>query len=279
MIFGNKGQLGKEFEKKLVSAHLNFYGFDKDDIDITDYEKLNSYVNKIKPAVIINCSAYNNVDLAEKEPDLVNQVNVLGVGNLAKIAKLNNSFLVHFSSNYVFDGQKSAYYTEEDSTNPINKYGLSKLQGENALKGILDNFLIFRLSWLYGDGEQNFIYKFLNKVKNKEKLVGTYDEVATPTWTKTVVDGTLLALDRGLKGLYNLVETGRCSRLEWAQEILRDLNSNAAVESVSIDSFNSPAKRPKNASLCNTKICSALGVRLPSWQESLREFLQDSFFR
>ena len=279
LITGSKGQLGKEFKNHILENSLDGIYADIDELDISDIDQVNEFLNKEKPNVVINCSAYNNVDQAELEPEKARLVNVIGVKYLAQACEKLGSFLIHFSSNYIYDGNKNSPYLEEDLPNPLGVYAKSKYEGECSLTQLTNNFLIFRLSWLYGQGNQNFIIKFLNRVRNGDELSGVTDEISTPTWTKPVTETVFKCLEANLTGIYNFAPSGFCSRYDWAKEILKNMNLDTPIQKVKLSDFNLPAPRPKNAVLSNAKICRDLKISLPNWKYYLERYLktQNSF--
>ena len=276
LVIGNKGQLGKEFVKRLKKDYKNFRGIDYDELDIGNLASVLSLFETLKPSFVINCAAYTLVDDAEKNYCPAFKTNSMGVRNLAYAAKKYNSFLVHYSTDYVFDGKKTdGLYTEEDMANPLSEYGKSKFLGEVFLREETEKFLIFRLSWVFGQGRQNFIYKLLEWEKKNDFLKIASDEVSVPTYTKTIVDVTLKALDKGLTGLYHLSSSGYASRYEWAKFILRTLGKDKLIYPVSKDIFNLPAKRPDFAAMSNKKISEKLGIEIISWEEAVREYVKE----
>jgi dTDP-4-dehydrorhamnose reductase len=229
-----------------------------------------------KPDVIINCAAYNLVDEAEREEGEAFAVNATGPRNLAEAAAKRNAILVHFGSDYVFDGVKeNGLYTENDPVNPLNAYGKSKLAGERHVLEGLDRRLVFRLSWVFGEGNQNFIHKLLEWTKKSECLKITCDEFSVPTWTDTAVDVTLKALEQGVTGLYHLTSTGFCSRYECAKFVLSSLGIKKFIRPVNVDTFNLPAKRPKFSAMSNGTITGLLNIGIPTWEEAVKSFLQE----
>lgn len=276
MIIGSKGQLGFEFCKLLESKGLSYSSFDIDSIDIADIAALKAFFNANKPRTVINCSAYNQVDLAENDPTLAFRVNHEGVKNIAALCYDYKAFLVHFSSDYVFDGNKeNGLYTERDMTAPVNQYGLSKLAGENAVRSMADSYLIFRLSWVYGAGKQNFIYKLLNWAENKDILRIVQDEYSVPTSVKTIAQTTLTAIQRNLTGIFHLTDSGYASRFEWAKEIISLKRKNTFIFPCSHNEFDLPAKRPLFSAMSNEMISRALDIEIPEWQTTLSEFLKE----
>lgn len=273
LLIGSNGQLGKEFKKYFEKEDINYFGYDRNELDITDLDNIFSKIDEIKPDIIINCSAYNLVDKAEEDNFDCYNVNYLGVYNLAYTCMKKNIFLIHYSSDYVFDGYKNDLYVEEDITKPLNQYGMSKLMGERIIKEVLDKYLIFRLSWVYGDGEQNFIYKLQKWSENKTELDIVDDEISVPTSTKTIVNITMRSIEKNLTGLYHLVNSGYCSRNEWAKEVFKILNKNVVVNSGKLDDFNLPAKRPKFSAMSNSKLSKELDIEIIHWRKALKDFI------
>jgi dTDP-4-dehydrorhamnose reductase len=276
LIAGRNGQLAQAFIRKLEERALDFEAPEESHLDIADSTSVNRGVDSYKPDVIINCAAYNLVDRAEQERDKVFAVNAMGPRYLAHAAAKRKAVIVHFSSDYVFDGQKqNGLYCENDAVNPLNEYGRSKLAGERAVREETDKSLVFRLSWVFGEGKQNFIYKLLDWTKNNEFLKIACDEFSVPTYTDTVADNTLKALEQGVTGLYHLTNSGFCSRYEWAKAVLRELGINKFIRPVTSEIFNLPAVRPKFSAMSNDHVCRLLNIHIPSWEEGIRSFLRE----
>jgi len=269
LITGARGQLAREFISYFQEKGYGFAALSKEELDVSDFEKVYQTIKEIKPDIIINCSAYNQVDLAEKEKHLAYKVNTIGVYNLAISAREIKAKLVHYSTDYVFDGTKIGFYTEEDQPNPLNEYGKSKLFGEFFIQEVLENYLIFRVSWVYGKGTQNFLYKLEEWAKKQEVLKIAVDEFSVPTSSRTIVEVTLKALDEGLTGLYHLTNSGYASRYEWAKEYFRLKGINKLIYPALQADFNLPAKRPKWSVMSNEKISKALGIAIRDWREEL----------
>jgi dTDP-4-dehydrorhamnose reductase len=279
LITGRNGQLAGAFIKKFEASSINFSAPDESQLDITNSATVADAVTAYKPDVIINCAAYNLVDKAEQEHDKVFAVNAWGPKYLAQAADKHKAVFVHFGSDYVFDGTKeNGLYTEDDPVNPLNEYGKSKLSGENLAREAGDNFLIFRLSWVYGEGKQNFIYKLTEWARNSEYLKIACDEFSVPTYTDTVVDMTLNSLDAGVRGLYHLPNSGFCSRYEWATFIAKHLGMKKFIRPVSMDIFNLPARRPKFSAMSNARLSGVLDVGIPTWEEAVESFLRGKSF-
>ncbi len=277
LITGKHGQLAQAFIKRFEERSVNFSAPDESRLDITNQTIVANVVTSLKPDVIINCAAYNLVDQAEQARDTVFAVNATGPKNLAQAAAAQKAVLVHFGSDYVFDGLKeSGLYTESDPVNPLNEYGKSKLAGEQAILEELDRCLVLRLSWVFGSGKQNFIHKLTEWSKSREYLKIACDEFSVPTYTGMAADMTLKAIEQGVTGRYHLTNSGFCSRYEWAKLILSTIGVNKFVRPVTMDTFNLPAKRPKFSAMSNSKLADRLNVDIPSWEESVRSFLRES---
>ncbi len=273
LVLGHKGQLGSEFCERFEHNNINYRSYDIDDIDIGDGGQVLAAVASYKPDVIINCAAYNLVDKAEADPQIAFRVNADAIKNIAVAANRIGALIVHYGTDYVFDGKKNEAYTESDTPNPLNKYGESKRQGEILLEKTAERYLLFRVSWVYGKGKQNFIYKLRSWADKQDKLKIADDEISVPTSVKTIADITIEALEKDLRGLYHLVNSGYASRYEWAKEILKNLGVEKELIPVSKDIFNLPAKRPDFSAMSNKKIKTELNISIPSWQEALKEHI------
>lgn len=276
LITGKNGQLAQAFIRTFERTSVPHLAPDETELDVTDFAKIDGIVASYKPDVIINCAAYNLVDKAEEERDKAFLINATGPQILARAARKYSARLVHYSSDYVFDGRKeNGLYGEGDETAPLNEYGRSKLAGEQSVLAEAADALVLRLSWVFGEGRQNFIAKLLDWSTNCEYLRIACDEFSVPTWTRTVVDVTLKALDKGISGLYHLTNGGFCSRYEWARMVLAALGIRKFIRPVSMDAFTLPAKRPKFSAMSNGKISQLLDIKIPEWDEAVSAFLRE----
>ncbi len=273
LIIGKNGQLGKEFVKTLNKENKDFIAVGHEELEIGNLSQVLEIFQNVKPDVVINCSAYNFVDKAEQDYPTAYKTNSVGVRNLAFASKKFSSFLIHYSTDYVFDGKKEGLYTENDQPNPLNEYGKSKYLGEIYLKEENENSLIFRVSWVFGEGKQNFIHKLLQWAENNDYLKIAYDEISVPTYTGTIVNVTLKSIKKGLKGLFHLTNSNYASRYEWAKAILKYKNIEKFIYPVSSEIFELPAKRPKFSAMDNTRIKKELDFDIPEWGEDLKLFL------
>ncbi|MCX7738473.1 MAG: dTDP-4-dehydrorhamnose reductase [Hydrogenothermaceae bacterium] len=255
LITGANGQLGSEFKRVLDKIGIHFIVQSKKELDFTDLIKLFEIAKTFKPTHVINCTAYNLVDKAESEALNAYRVNTIGVANLSLVCREINAYLIHYSTDYIFDGKKEAPYTEEDTPNPLNEYGKSKLTGEILLKEVWrEKSLIFRTSWVYGNGKQNFIYKLNQWAQSQDHLRIACDEFSVPTSTRTIVEVTLKAIDVGLTGLYHLVNSGYASIYEWAKKYFKIKGIDKFIYPAYQSDFNLPAKRPRWSVMSNDKI-------------------------
>ncbi len=276
LILGAHGQLGKAFTKALLQQAIDFKAFGRE-CDISNIDVLYAIFKEYKPLVVINCAAYNLVDDCETNYHLGYKTNTQGPTNLAICANEFGSFLIHYSTDYVYDGAKVGLYSEADKPNPLNEYGKSKLLGEYAICDILENYLILRTSWVYGNGKNNFIAKFVAWSKQNEYIKVAYDEFSVPTSTKTIVQVTLLSIKKDLRGLFCLANSGYCSRFEWASFVNKKLNLKKFIYPVSREIFNLKAKRPLFSAMSNNLLSKTLNIEIQDWQSALEEFLVSDY--
>lgn len=277
LIAGANGQLAREFQKALENYSYTVVALDKESLDISDLNIVAETFSKHNPDIVLNCAAYNFVDKAEEDFDTAYKVNASGVRTLAVACKKNNALLVHYSTDYIFDGTKEDFYTEEDEPNPINNYGKSKLLGEKLLTEETDRFLLFRVSWVFGEGKQNFLYKLSELGKKNRVLKVVYDQISVPTFTKDIVILTMLAIDKGLRGVYHLTNSGYASRYEVARYFIERLDWDNLILPVNSDYFPSSAKRPYFSAMSNLKLSRALGVNIPDWRLGIDRYIAAMF--
>lgn len=275
IIIGSKGQLGAAFARRFEVNGWDYSAADADTLDISDVNAVMDAVLPYRPGLIINCAAYNLVDKAETEPEKAYAVNAEGVRNLALAARKLESKLVHFGTDYVFDGEKKNPYIETDAPNPLNKYGSSKLKGEDyALETPFS--LVLRLSWVYGAGQQNFIRKLLGWAEKPGPLRICDDEVSVPTYTEDIVDATMEALKAGLFGRWHMTGGGACSRYDWAAAALKACGLEKEVLPAKMAEFSLPARRPAYSAMSNAALCGELGIKIPHWRESVEKFIREN---
>lgn len=275
LITGANGQLGQGIYTLCQKNHINCIAAGSKELDISRESEVQPFVKNNPVDCIVNCAAYNAVDLAETEWKKAYLVNGLGVRNLALAANAVGAVLVHFSTDYVFDGIASVPYTIADSPRPISRYGQSKLLGEMMTRDIADTFLLIRTSWVFGKGNENFPKKILGWSKNKTELKVVDDQVASPTYTADLAKATLDLILKHARGMYHITNSGSCSRYEWAEFILAKTGWKGNLVRGSSDEFISAAQRPAYSVLDNFGTPEILGYSLPDWKDATERFLKD----
>lgn len=275
LITGAKGQLAIKFQDFFNKKDIyNAIALSREKLDISDANGVFDIFSNYKPDIVINCAAYNLVDAAEREVENAFRTNALGAKNLAIACREAGSLLVHYSTDYIFDGKKEDFYTEEDIPNPINNYGRSKLEGERYIIENTDNFLILRVSWVFGEGKQNFLYKLNEWAKDKRILRVVCDQISAPTYTEDIVKFTILSIKEGLRGIYHLNNSGYCSRFELARYFLESIKWKGLILPVNSGFFGCDAKRPYFSAMSNKKISDLLGVEIPDWRDAVNRFIK-----
>ncbi|HGJ67181.1 TPA: dTDP-4-dehydrorhamnose reductase [bacterium] len=274
LITGANGQLAKEFPEYLKDFGHEFCSFDRENLDISNIDSVLEKIENNKPDIVLNCAAYNFVDRAEDDYETALRVNAEGVMNLAIACKKNNTMLVHYSTDYIFDGLKKDFYNEDDEPNPLNKYGQSKLLGEKYLQDTMSDFLLFRVSWVFGGGRQNFLSKLLDWAKNNKVLNIVCDQISIPTYTKDIVSLTLFAINKRLRGIYHLTNSGYASRYEVARYFIEHSGLENLVLPANSKDFPSSAKRPFFSAMSNKKLSEALNVEIPDWRTGIDRYIE-----
>jgi dTDP-4-dehydrorhamnose reductase len=272
LLVGKDGQVGRELANTLAAAgHVT--ATSRSDLDLVETDRVAQKVRDEKPDVVVNAAAYTAVDRAETERDLAYKVNAEAPGAMAAEAARLGALLVHFSTDYVFDGTKRDPYVEEDATNPLNAYGQSKLAGERAIVSSGCRHLILRTSWVYGPHGRNFMLTILRASRERPELRVVDDQFGAPTSSLAIARATATLLQRGAAGLYHLSAAGKTTWFGFAREILAKAGTPTPVVPITTDQYPAPARRPRNSVLDNSRLRAAYGVALPGWQEQLDEVL------
>lgn len=272
LITGGNGQLGSELRKLLDEHQVDYSSTDSKEMDITDENAVESYVNLLKPDIIYHCAAYTAVDKAEDDGKEMNYlVNVVGTTNVAKAAEKVGAILIYISTDYVFDGSKQEEYKVDDETNPKNEYGYTKLEGEKIVGELVTNYYIIRTSWVFGEFGANFVYTMQRLAEKHDKLSVVSDQFGRPTWTRTLAEFmTYLVDEKAEYGIYHLSNDGSCSWYEFAKEILKDKKVN--VLPITSAEYPQKAYRPKH-SIMDLSKAKETGFIIATWQEVLKEFI------
>ncbi len=285
LVTGCAGQLGRELKRSLACLG-DVVACDRRQLDLADPDALRAAVRAIAPAAIVNAAAYTAVDKAETETALAQAINAVAPGILAEEAKRLGARLIHYSTDYVFDGSKSGVYTEDDSPAPLSAYGRSKLDGERAIAAAGARHQVFRTCWVYGLHGANFMKTMLRVGRDRNELRVVGDQFGAPTWTRHLADATALVLARkdAPDGLYHLAAAGETNWHEYAEAIFATALQSGLLEKVptvhritSAD-YPLPAPRPTNSRLDCSRFRRDFGLGLPDWRSGLADCLADARF-
>ena len=275
LVTGSNGQLGSEIRFLAPDfKEFNFFFTDVAELDITDKQAIEKYVIDHNIQAIINCAAYTAVDKAESEPELADLINHIAVKNLAEISQEKDLRLIHISTDYVFNGQGYKPYPTDHPTQPVNKYGETKLKGELALKAANPaNAVIIRTSWVYSSFGNNFVKTMLRLGEEREEINVIADQVGVPTYARDLAD---FILEKALHYTAEIVKTdhytneGVCSWYDFAREIMELGNKNCMVKPIPTSDYPTPAKRPFYSLMDKSKIKTDFNYKIPYWKESLK---------
>ncbi len=288
LLTGKNGQVGWELQRTLAPLG-QVIALDADELDLADAAAIRRKVREIAPHIIVNPAAHTAVDKAESEPDLAMAINGVAPGVFAEEAKKLGAFLIHYSTDYVFDGTKNGAYVEDDAPNPLGVYGKSKLAGEQAIRAAGCNHLILRTSWVYGARGKNFLLTMLRLAKERSELRIVDDQVGAPTWCRSLAEITAQILAQlhapgvaqedmaRVSGTYHLTSAAGVSWCGFAAEIIRQAAIQPAPKLIPISSheYPTPAVRPMNSILSNEKLLRTFGLQAGSWQDNLRLCMQE----
>ena len=276
LVTGASGQLGQCI-KKLSSRYqeLEFTFASSDDFDLCQFGVVSAYLRLHEFDYCINCAAYTKVEQAEKQQEMAYLINAEAVKNLAINCAENNCVLIHFSTDYVFDGKKDTPYSEEEETAPLNVYGASKLMGEEYIREKMDRYFIFRTSWLYSDIGQNFFNTIRKKAEEGEELNITTSQKGTPTNAYDLAEFVLELIVSGKEnfGTYHFSNLGEATWYDFAQEILKHMDSSSSLKEN--NDFQTIATRPAYSVLSKEKLQASFDIPLLNWKESLEKLFSD----
>lgn len=282
LLLGKDGQVGWELQRALAPLG-ELHAFGRADADLGDPESLRAAVRRVRPGVIVNAAAYTAVDQAESEAAMAHSVNALGPGVLAEEAQLLGAWLVHYSTDYVFDGSKAGAWVETDPTNPLSVYGRSKCEGEERIRTSGARHLILRTSWVFAARGGNFARTMLRLAREREQLSVVADQFGAPTGAELLADASALALHRialagaaahAWSGTYHLAAAGETSWHAYARHVLEQARAHGAVLKagpeqvlpIPAGAFPAPALRPANSRLDCSKFCATFCLQLPDWR-------------
>ncbi|MHC1767841.1 MAG: dTDP-4-dehydrorhamnose reductase [Verrucomicrobiia bacterium] len=282
LLIGKNGQVGWELQRTLAPLG-DVKAVDFPDIDLADPDSICDRLQDSRPDIIVNAAAYTAVDRAESDAELAVKVNGLAPGILAEEARRTGALLVHYSTDYVFDGQKRQPYVEEDTPNPLSVYGRSKLAGDKAISQVDCRHLIFRLCWVYSQRGHNFMRTIMRLAREREELRVVNDQIGAPTWARTIAEATALAVARtlsaespeSLRGTYHMTPRGATSWHGFAEAIVASISETERrcrrVAPIATAEYPLPARRPSYSLLSCEKLRRIFRLELPDWESSLRD--------
>ena len=280
LLTGKSGQVGSELQRALAPLG-DVIAYDRSQLDLADSDEVIAAVRKCQPQMIVNAGAYTAVDRAEVETNLARAVNAQAPGLLSEEARRMDALLVHYSTDYVFDGSKQAPYSEQDIPNPVNAYGRTKLEGERAIQASGCRYLILRTSWVYGPSGKNFLRTMLRLASEKSEIRVVDDQIGAPTSCIAIADATARILSQHPQayGLYHLSAAGQTSWHGFARAILSHAGKTTAVVPIPSSDYPTPATRPHNSLLDNTAFKREFGFFLPDWKQGMVECMHQIIVR
>lgn len=275
LITGANGQLGYDFQRLFDELKEEYIATDRDDLDITDIEKVREFVKDKNITLIINCAAYNNVDKAEDEPEFCKKLNTYAPRDLAIVAKEIEADYITYSTDFVFDGEKKAPYTEEDIPNPLSIYGRSKYEGEKEVFKVKPNSFVVRTSWVFGIANNNFNKQVINWSKSKDELSIVDDQISSPTYSKDLAYYSWELIKTKKYGLYHLSNDGEASKYDQGKYVLDKIGWQVKLNRAKTKDFNLKAQRAEYTKLDSSKLEKVIGKKIPSWENGIDRFLEE----
>ncbi len=272
LLLGHKGMLGNDLMAQFRHRH-DVIGMDREEIDITRASECRRAVAETEPQLVINAAGYTNVDACETAKEECFAVNAEAVKNIAQACRDKNITVVHYSTDYVFDGNANHPYTEEDPCNPINTYGASKLAGEHHLKRLTDNFILIRTAWLYGAKGKNFVSAILDRARDTGRLTVVDDQMGSPTCTRDLAAATELLVDKNARGIFHVTNRGSCTWYDFARKILKEARlDQVELSPMKTSELQRAARRPAYSVLGMQKFVAATGKTMQPWQLAFSDY-------
>ncbi len=289
LIVGNKGMLARDLEPRLANSGNSVTGIDIDELDITKAGDVNLCINSICPDLVVNCAAYTAVDRAESDSELAFLVNKNGPEHLAIECSSRDIPMIHISTDYVFDGNSNEPYREDDQVNPLGVYGISKWEGEEAVRNSLEKHIIIRTAWLYGANGSNFVKTMIRLAKEREEIKVVCDQRGCPTWTGNLSDAIVSMIDTIKKGqmdqawgTYHYCGDGATTWYDFTRTIIEKTmaKENFKIEKITpipTSDYPTPAKRPMSSAMDCAKLEENFGIKTVSWELGLDEMLNELY--
>lgn len=274
LVTGIKGQLGFDICNELAKRGIEHQGIDRDECDITNKQAVFDYIYNYAPDVVVHCAAYTAVDRAESEEHICRRVNRDGTEYIALACKTINAKMVYISTDYVFNGEGDKYFEVNDAAGPLNIYGLTKLEGEEQIKKILDKYFIIRTSWVFGVNGNNFINTMLRLASGNKELKIVSDQIGSPTFTYDLAPLVCDMIETEKYGIYHATNEGLCSWAEFAEYIFQVAGLNVVVHHITTEEYPTKAQRPKNSRLSKSSLDEAGFKRLPDWKDAVKRYIE-----
>lgn len=275
LVTGVKGQLGYDVVKELEKNNIEAVGIDREEMDLTDNSAIDNFFEGQKFDAIIHCAAYTAVDNAEDDRDTCYAINVAATKRLAENAKKMDAKFIYISTDYVFPGTGMDAYGVSSEKGPTNHYGVTKLQGEEAVKSVLEKYFIVRISWVFGINGNNFIKTMLKLSETRDELSIVNDQIGSPTYTADLAPLLVSMIQTEKYGEYNASNEGFCSWADFAAEIFKVANRTVKINYVDSSAFPTKATRPKNSRMSKQALIDAGFETLPSWQDAVSRYVKE----
>lgn len=279
LVTGVKGQLGFDVCRELDKRNIENKGIDKDDCDITDENAVLDYIKSYTPDVVVHCAAYTAVDRAEDEKEICYNINVKGTEYIAKACKEIDAKMVYISTDYVFEGVGETAYEVQDKAAPNNTYGITKYQGEEVVRKILDKYFIIRISWVFGINGNNFINTMMKLGETRNELSIVADQIGSPTFTYDLSPLICDMIATNKYGIYHATNEGYCSWADLAEYIFSVTGQKVLVHHIKSEEYPVKASRPKNSRLSKASLDNAGFKRLPDWKDAVKRYIDEKLGR
>ncbi len=274
LVTGTKGQLGFDVCNELTKRGIENQGIDRDECDITNKQAVLDYIYNYAPDVVVHCAAYTAVDRAESEEHVCRRVNRDGTEYISLACKTINAKMVYISTDYVFNGEGDKFFEVDDETGPLNMYGLTKLEGEEQVRKILEKYFIVRISWVFGVNGNNFINTMLRLAGGNKELKIVADQIGSPTFTYDLAPLICDMIETEKYGTYHATNEGECSWAEFAEHIFKVAGQNVLVHHITTEEYPTKAVRPKNSRLSKKSLDEAGFKRLPDWKDAVERYIK-----
>jgi len=275
LVFGGTGLLGSDIQKACAAPGRVIKPLNSSDADITDRKSVENRIKAEAPDIVINCAAMTDVDACERDPDMAFKVNAMGPKNIAMACRDINIRMVHISTDYVFNGEAGRPYTEFEEVSPVNQYGRSKVAGEKLVSSILNNYMIIRTAWIFGEKRNHFVDYVVNGIKAGTEIIAVRDMISSPTYSLDLAELINSLMDSNETGIFHGCNKGYCSRVEMVEEIMKILNKSAHVKVLNQSQWKRDAKRPVFSALKNYHLDLIDKDIMAGWRDALKRYVRN----